>query len=168
MVVLEKSLESPLDGNDINPVHPKGNQPWIIIGRTDAEHEAPILWPCDAKSWLIRKDPDVGKDWRQEEKAMTEDGITDSMDMSLSKLWEMVENREAWHAAANGITKSQTRLSNWTTMTINIPPFILSKYVFIWLHQVLATAYRIFIASWETFHYGAPTLAVEHCFSIWG
>ena len=71
-VVLEKTLESPLDCKEIQPVHPKGNQSWIFIGRTDAEVEAPILWPPDVKSWLIRKDPDAGKDWRQEEKRLTE------------------------------------------------------------------------------------------------
>ena len=72
-VVLEKSLESPLDGEEIKPVHPKGNQSWIFIGRTDAKAEAPILRPLDMKSWLLGKDPDVGKDWRQEEKGTTED-----------------------------------------------------------------------------------------------
>ena len=72
-MVLEKTLESPLDGKEIQPVHPKGNQPWILIGRTDAEAEAPILWPPDVKSQLTRKDPDTGKDWRQEEKGTTED-----------------------------------------------------------------------------------------------
>ena len=72
-VVLEKTLESPLDCKEIQPVHPKGNQPWIFTGRTDAEAETPILWPPDAKNWLIWKDSDVGKDWPQEEKGMTED-----------------------------------------------------------------------------------------------
>ena len=72
-VVLEKTLESPLDCKEIQPVHPKGNQSWVFIGRTDAEAETPILWPSDAKNWLIGKDPDAGKDWRQEEKGMTED-----------------------------------------------------------------------------------------------
>ena len=72
-VVLEKTLESPLDCKEIQPVHPKGNQSWIVIGRTDVEAETPRLWPLDAKNWLIRKDPDAGKDWRQEEKGMTED-----------------------------------------------------------------------------------------------
>ena len=73
-VVLEKTLESPLDCKEIKPVHPKGNQSWIFIGRTDAEAEAPVIWPPDAKSQLIiRKDPDAGKDWRQEEKGTTED-----------------------------------------------------------------------------------------------
>ena len=72
-MVLEKTLENPLDSKEIKPVHPKRNQPWIFIGRTDAEAEAPILWPPDVKSWLIGKDPDAEKDWRQEEKGMTED-----------------------------------------------------------------------------------------------
>ena len=89
-VVLEKTLESPLDHKQIQPVHPKGYQPWIFIGKTDAEAETPILWPRDVKSWLTWKDPDAGSDWGQEEKGMTEDemvdGIMDWMDMSLSKL----------------------------------------------------------------------------------
>ena len=72
-VVLEKTLESPLDSKEIQPVHPKGNQSWMFIGRTDAETEAPLFWPPDVKGWLIGKDPDSGKDWRQEEKGMTED-----------------------------------------------------------------------------------------------
>ena len=111
-VVLEKTLESPLDCKEIKPVHPKGNQSWIFIERTNADAEAPILWPPDAKSWLIRKDPVPGKDWRQEEKGMTEDemmdGITDTVDISLSKRWEMVKDREARHAAFLRIAK------NWT------------------------------------------------------
>ena len=74
-VVLEKILESPLDCQEIKPVNPKGNQPWLFIGRSDAKTEAPIIWAPDAKSWLIRKDPDAGKDWRQEEKGTTEDDM---------------------------------------------------------------------------------------------
>ena len=72
-MVLEKTLQSPLDCKEIQPVHPKGSQSWIFIGRTDAEAETPILWPPDAKNWLIWKDPDAGKEWRQEEKGMTGD-----------------------------------------------------------------------------------------------
>ena len=136
-VVLEKTLESPLDCKEIQPVHPKGNQSWIFIGNTGAESETPILWPPDVKSWLIGKDPDAGKDWRQEEKGTKENKTMNSItnSMSLSELWELVMRREAWHAAIHG---SQRVRHDWAT-EVNWTVTIISRHCFWSLQESLYT-----------------------------
>ena len=119
-----KTLASPLDCKEMQPVHPKGNQHWIFIGRTDAETEALILWPPGAKNWLLGKDPDAGKDWREEEKGTTEDEMVG---------WHhWLDGHEFEHAPgfgdgqgslschSHGVAKSWTRLSDWTEMTLNL------------------------------------------------
>ena len=146
-IVLEKTLESPLDSKEIKPVHPKGNQSWIFIGRTDAEAEAPILWPPDARSWLIGKDPDAGKDWRQKEKVTTED--------------EMV----GWHHWLNGHEFEETPggsegpgslvccspwvhkeswLSDWTELNWTTAPSTISPY---WVEETGAKDLEMILLS---------------------
>ena len=119
-VVLEKTLESPLDSREIKPVNPTGNQAWIFIGRTDAEAEAPILWPPDAKNWLTGKDPDAGKDWRQEERGTTRewDGW---MASPTQWTWVWASSGSWWWTGKPGVlqsmgSQSRTRLSNQTEL----------------------------------------------------
>ena len=132
-MVLDKTLESLLDCKEIKPVNPKGNQPWTFTGSTDAEAEAAILWLPDAQSRLLGKDPDAGKDWGQEEKGRQRmkwlDSVTDSLDQSLSKLQEIVKDREAWHAVVHGAAKSQTGLSDWTNNTRELSAMVLKLTV---------------------------------------
>ena len=115
-MLLERTLESPLDCREIQPVHPKGDQSWMFIGRTDAEADTPILWPPHVKSWFIGKDPDAGTDWGREEKGTTEDEMAGWHHRLNGYEFGMVMDREAWHAAIHGGTKSWTGLSNWTEL----------------------------------------------------
>ena len=126
-MVVEKTLECPLDRKEIQPVSSMGNQPWIFIGRTDAEAEGPILWPHVVKSHLIGKESEAKKDWRQKEKGAQRirwlDSITNSMDMNLSKVWEIVKDREAWEAwcaTVHEVTMHQRWISDWTKTATNI------------------------------------------------
>ena len=132
-VVLGKTLESPLDCKEIHPVHPKGNQFWVFTGRTDVEAETPIFWPPDKKSWLIWKDPDIGKvegrKRRGRQKMRWLDGLTDSMDMGLGGLLDLVIDRGAWHAAVHGSQRVRhdwaTEL-NWTELLLGYFGFLQS------------------------------------------
>ena len=123
-MVLEKTLESPLDCKEIQPVHSEGDQPWDLFGRNDAKAETPVLWPPREKSWLTGKDSDAGRDGGQEEKGKTEDemaGWHHGLDgCELSELREFVMDREDWRAAIHGVAKSWTWLRDWTDLNWNL------------------------------------------------
>ena len=119
IVVLKKILENLLDCKEIKPVNPKGNQLWILIGRIDAEAKGPILWPPNVKSWLIGKDLDPGKDWRQKEKGVAEDEVSGwHHQINGLECEQTLGDRETWHAVVHGVTKNWTRLSEWTAKHI--------------------------------------------------
>ena len=168
-MVLEKTLESPLDYKEIQPVHSEEDQPWDFFGRNDAKAEAPVLWPPHAKSWLIGKDSDAGRDWGQEEKGMTEDemavldGIMDSMDVSLSNLQGLVMEGEAWRAAVHGVVKSWTWLSNWTELSflVNVFSTPFNKNVGVLL---LDCVVRLWLAMKEIVKF-SPKMEVPFCIS---
>ena len=117
-VVLENTLESPLDCKEIQPVHPEGDQSWVFIGRADAEAKTPILWLPDAKSWPMMLGNTDGRRRRGRQRMRWLDVVTDWMDMSLSKPRELVMDREAWHVVIHGVSKCQTWLSDWTELNV--------------------------------------------------
>ena len=141
-VVLEKTVESPLDSKEVKPVKPKENQSWIFIGRTDVEAKTPILWPPDVKNCLMEKTLMLGniesrKRGRQRIRWLN--CIIVSMDVSFSKLWGIVKNREAWHAAAHGVTKSWTQLSDWTTTVLVSFIMFITSQVLTYLYLEVCT-----------------------------
>ena len=129
-VVLEKTLESPFDCKEIQPVCLKGNQPWIFIGRTDAEAEAPILWPSAVKNWLTGKDTDAGKDWRQEEKVMTDDEmvgwhhVLDGHEFEQASWWWTGRPGVLHSMGSQRVEHDWATESNWTEYTLKLNDFL--------------------------------------------
>ena len=161
-VVLEKTLESPLECKEIQPVHPKGNQLWIFIGRTDAETEIPILWPPDAKNWLIWKDPDAGKDWRWEEKGTTEDKLVGGHDQLNGHEFE---EAQTWDLGYSFIIKGKVGKVRKTSLSflsrchasIFSSSFRLSRGVFLSLYGLARSTNYCFLMCAESMSYGSLT-----------
>ena len=150
IVVLEKTLESPLDCKEIQPVNPKRNQSWVFIGRTDAEGEAPSLWPPDAKNWLFGKTLKLGKiegrRRRGRQRISRLDGIINSKDMSLSKLWKLVMEREAWRAAVHRVTKlDMIEQLNWIEL-------IRMNDIPLCVYSIFCLSIHLTMVTWGCFH----------------
>ena len=159
--MLEKTPERPLDSKEIKPINPKGNQSWIFIGRTDAETEAPTLWPPDTKNWFIGKDPDAGKDWRQE-KGTTEDEM-----VGWHPWLNGHEFEEAWCAAVHGVTKSRAQLSDLTELT-HVTDFLWFKFFNILLFSRMTLWQgRIYLAFFIPLAPTTVPLYGRHCQHVW-